>query len=130
MARLPELVDQFQNAGTTVHVVTLGEPLPITPATNLAAYRIIQEALTNVIRHAPGASADVSLRYTVNGLELEVCDDGTTWSGGRATAASGTRYGLSGLRERTVALGGTFEAGAIEPAGFRVRAHLPTTTSS
>src|SRR5262249_51774291 len=130
LARLPELLEQVRGAGVQVYLAVDGAPAPLTPATDLAAYRIVQEGLTNVIRHAPGASAQVHVHSTANNVEVEVVDDGPPASNGHAARASGTGYGLSGLRERTGALGGSLQAGRTETGGFRVFASLPTSTSA
>jgi signal transduction histidine kinase len=129
LARLPELMEQVRGAGVDVYLAVDGQAAPLTPATDLAAYRVVQEALTNVIRHAPGASAEVHMSYFTDTVQIEVRDDGRADPDGAATA-SGTGYGLSGLRERTSALGGTLEAGPMETGGFRVVACLPTSATA
>ena len=126
LGRLPELVDRIRGSGVAVQLQVEGAVRPLTPATDLAAYRAVQEALTNVIRHAPGASAQVHLEYGEDSLRVEVTDDGRVEQNGRASTLPGTGLGLSGLRERASALGGTFEAGPIGSTGFRVSMRLPT----
>jgi signal transduction histidine kinase len=103
-----------------------GEVRPLTPATNLAAYRAAQEALDNVIRHAPGASARVCVEYAPESVRIEVSDDGGVASNAFGTSVPGTGLGLSGLRERASGLGGTLEAGPTSPRGFHVCMRLPT----
>lgn len=124
LSRLPELLDRVRGAGVDVDMDVAGEPVPITPATDLAAYRIVQEGLTNVIRHAPGASAHVQLNYALDALSVEICNSSAT-SDVQSPAAPGTHHGLTGLRERALALGGSLDAGPLETGGFRLLARLP-----
>lgn len=105
-------------------------PLPAT--VDLAAYRILQEALTNCVRHAPGTSALVRVRHDDRDLVVEVTDDGPAPHGpapaGRpGTGGSGSGNGIVGMTERAHALGGALEAGPRPDGGFRVRARLPLT---
>jgi signal transduction histidine kinase len=131
LERLRELVERVRGAGVAVGVETHGSAYPLTPATDLAAYRIVQEALTNIIRHAPEASAQVYLRYGPEVVEIEVIDNGRApGDNGTAATSPGTGHGLTGLRERAAALGGTLEYGQIENGGFRVSACLPTGISA
>jgi signal transduction histidine kinase len=121
--RLPELVEQARSAGLTVETRSEGEPVPLPPGTDLAAFRIVQEALTNVVRHSGSRTARVVLAYAPGSLELRIDDEGPATA---ATAgADGSGHGLAGMRERSAALGGTIEAGARPDGGFRVRAVLP-----
>ena len=124
LGRLPELADNVRSAGVPVQLHVEGPACPLTPATDLAGFRIVQEALTNVIRHAPGASAQVWVRYAPEEVHVEV-----TNTAARASVATGTGQGLAGLRERATVLGGTFEAGPTSDGGFRVAACLPTSTT-
>jgi signal transduction histidine kinase len=118
---LAALVAQVTEAGIAVEVRVEGEPRPISTSVGLAAYRIIQEALTNVIKHAGPANASVLVRYTDDDVTLEICDNG------RATAstAGGGGHGLVGMRERAAVHGGELIAGPVPNGGFRVRARLP-----
>ena len=121
---LPQLVDDVRGTGTGVSFQVVGEPFPLTPVTSLNVYRIVQEALTNVRRHAgAGARADVRLRYLDDALEIEVSDDGAGASSARRSGPGG--LGIVGMRERVAAEGGTLHVGAALPRGFVVRAHLP-----
>ncbi|MBW0119362.1 sensor histidine kinase [Pseudonocardia abyssalis] len=120
LARLDALVVENGQAGLPVTVHTHGSPRDLPAGVDLAAYRIVQEALTNTRRHAAADSATVLLGYDDEGLTIEVTDDGT------ASSAPGGGNGLPGMRERAAALGGTFTAGPGPEGGFRVRAHLPT----
>jgi len=130
LATLEELLERVRAAGLRVDFDVDGIPAPITPATDLAAYRVVQEALTNVIRHAPGALAQVHVHYVPEAVCIEVCDTGAFAADARGAASPGTGHGLSGLRERAVALGGTLEAGPLADGGFRVLARLPTAEGS
>ena len=124
LAQLDALVAQAEGAGLRVEVDTRGaQDLP--PAVDLAGYRIVQESLTNVVRHAGASRATVTVAADGDTLLVEVTDDG---AGASAPGnGNGTRQGIVGMRERARALGGTFEAGPRPEGGFRVSAHLPTT---
>ncbi|WP_408645951.1 sensor histidine kinase [Streptomyces odonnellii] len=119
--RLPELVEQAAGAGLTVEIVRDGRRIALPPGTDLAAFRIIQEALTNVVRHSGSRTARVRLGYAPGLLELLIDDAGPATGGD----AGGSGNGLVGMRERAAALGGTIEAGPGPVGGFRVRATLP-----
>ncbi|MFF0013659.1 sensor histidine kinase [Streptomyces sp. NPDC005374] len=117
--RLPELVAQAAGAGLTVEVEGTAPKLP--PGADLAAFRIVQEALTNVVRHSGSRHARVRLEHGVGALRLRIDDDGP----GTGADAGGSGNGLAGMRERAAALGGTIEAGPRPDGGFRVLAVLP-----
>ncbi|MFK0215868.1 sensor histidine kinase [Streptomyces sp. NPDC090298] len=119
--RLPELVEQAAAAGLTVTVETGGPPAALPPGADLAAFRIVQEALTNVVRHSGSRTALVRVGHGAGRLELTVDDEGPA----TGTEAGGSGNGLAGMRERAAALGGTIEAGARPDGGFRVHAVLP-----
>ncbi|WP_107469588.1 sensor histidine kinase [Streptomyces mangrovisoli] len=121
--RLPELVEQAVSAGLTVTVE--GEPPRLAPGTDLAAFRIVQEALTNVVRHSGSRVARVRVGRDDSGsaLSLRVDDDGPAAAAGADAGGSGN--GLAGMRERAAALGGTIEAGPRADGGWRVLAVLP-----
>ncbi|MCP3818703.1 sensor histidine kinase [Streptomyces sp. A3M-1-3] len=119
--RLPELVEQAAGAGLTVDVETYGEPTAVPPGADLAAFRIVQEALTNVVRHSGSRTAKVRIGWAPDGLELRVDDEGPATGGD----AGGSGNGLVGMRERAAAPGGTIEAGPRRDGGFRVLARLP-----
>lgn len=123
LARLDELVGQVADAGVAVRVVVEGAPRALPPSVDLAAYRIVQEALTNVLKHAGPATATIRLDYQ-RFLTLEVIDDGHAPPDGTATGGRG----LLGMGERAQLVGGTCEAGRLpgsEGGGFRVAAVLP-----
>jgi signal transduction histidine kinase len=123
LAQLQVLVDTAARAGLKTRVAVTGAPLPLPPAVDLAAYRIVQEALTNVLRHAGPASAEVTVAYGEKGVVLEVTDDGQSPAGEAVPAGGG--HGLDGMRERAAAVGGELEAGSLPRRGFRVTARLP-----
>lgn len=123
LGRLPELVAQAASAGLTVTVE--GEPGSLPPATDLAAFRIVQEALTNVVRHSASRTARVRISRGPGRLELGVDDDGPA----TGDEAGGSGTGLIGMRERAAAQGGTLEAGPRPDGGFRVLARLPLTAA-
>ncbi|WP_181139069.1 sensor histidine kinase [Streptomyces sp. Ru72] len=122
--RLPELVEQAADAGLTVTVD--GEAPQLAPGTDLAAFRIVQEALTNVVRHSGSRHARVRIDSAQGTLRLRVDDDGPA----TGAEAGGSGNGLAGMRERAAALGGTIEAGPRTDGGFRVLAVLPLRTST
>ena len=111
-------------AGIPVTVQTVGEARSLPAAVDLAAYRIVQESLTNVARHAARATATVRLTHGPDGLDIEVRDDGRSPAANGASPG-GTGSGIAGMRERADALGGRLEAGPDPGGGFAVTAHLP-----
>jgi signal transduction histidine kinase len=123
LAQLPGLVGSFRSAGLTVTITTEGEPQPLSPGTDLTAYRIIQEALTNVTKHASASSAQVRLTYTSGRLGITVTDDSADSPPPAADAGPG--YGLIGMRERALSLGGQLHAGHRPAGGFEVVTELP-----
>ncbi|MFM9367462.1 sensor histidine kinase [Streptomyces sp. Da 82-17] len=123
LARLGELVDGFRNTGIPVELARADEDAPLPAAVDLAAYRVIQEALTNVHKHAgAGARAELSVIRVGANVEITVIDDGP---GTDEPAEGGGGHGLLGMRERVSALGGTLTAGPRYGGGFRVHAILP-----
>jgi signal transduction histidine kinase len=119
--RLDELLDSARAAGAPHHLTIHGEPVPLPPGVDLAAYRILQEALTNARRHAPGAAVDVDLRYGPGTLRLRVRDHGPG-----PGAGSEPGLGMLGMRERAAMVGGTLRTGVADAGGFVVEADLPT----
>ncbi|MFE6689452.1 sensor histidine kinase [Streptomyces sp. NPDC057743] len=126
--RLPELAEQAHRAGLAVDIATEGTRAPLPPGADLAAFRIVQEALTNIVRHSGSRTARVLLRYAPGVLEIRVDDDGPATAGTGELVGGGN--GLAGMRERAAALGGTIEAGPRPDGGFRVHARLPLTTAA
>jgi signal transduction histidine kinase len=125
--RLPELIELTRAAGLSVEVEVVGKAPPLPAAVHLAAYRIIQESLTNVARHAGRARVTVRVTYDDADVQVEIDDDGKAPSG-RASAI-GTGSGITGMRERATALGGNLSAGFRPGGGFRVSARLPVRTA-
>jgi signal transduction histidine kinase len=120
--RLPELVAAFASAGLPVAVTAEGTERPLPPGLGLTAYRIVQEALTNVAKHAGAGSARVRLAYAQDLLTVSVSDDG---GAGRPPPPPGGGFGLIGMRERARAAGGSLRAGPRPDGGFTVTAELP-----
>jgi signal transduction histidine kinase len=117
---LGELAEQMRTAGLIVALRLEGEPRPLPLGVDLSVYRIAQEALTNTLKHADGAAAELVLRYRERDVELEVTDDGAGTENGHRGG-----HGLIGMRERVAVFGGTLEAGRRPEGGFRVLARLP-----
>lgn len=126
IARIVELAESARVAGHPTEYVVVGDERPVPPTVAAVAYRIVQEAVTNVLKHAgPTARADVRLRYLDDGVEVEVTDDGL---GDRAARnPSGSGLGHIGMRERVAAVDGRIEIGPRARGGYLVRAWLPTT---
>jgi signal transduction histidine kinase len=125
LSRLGELVDTAAAAGLTVRVTQDGPQATLPVEVDLAAYRIVQEALTNSARHSGGKNAAVRLGYGDHGLLIEVADDGGPRPDRPAARSEGSGSGIAGMAERAAALGGTLHAGPRPDGGFRVRAWLP-----
>ena len=124
LRELDQLVAQVREAGLPVELEVEGEPTDLSPGVAVSAYRIVQEALTNVLKHAGPAQARVVVRYASRELELEISDDGR---GSREVGDPG--HGLLGMRERVALYGGDFDASARNGGGFVVRARLPLATT-
>ena len=120
LAELDALAERVRSAGLPVEVVVEGRPRTLAAGLDLAAYRIVQEALTNVLKHAQGAQAGVTVRYTDTALELEVVDNGSGNGAG-----GGTGNGLVGMQERVAMYGGQLEMGRRHEGGWVLRARLP-----
>jgi signal transduction histidine kinase len=114
------LTDRVRDAGLTADFAVYGDPVPLPASVSQAAYRIVQEAVTNTLKHAHATGVDVRIRYLARELEIDVADDGRG-----ATTALRSGLGLIGMRERVAVHGGTVEAAARSAGGFRVRARLP-----
>jgi signal transduction histidine kinase len=126
LARIEELVEQVRASGLPVELKLSGEPGVVPPGVDLSAYRIVQEALTNVIKHAgAGARASVTVTYRPDQLFVAVRDDGRSPVEGAGATQRGEGIGLINIRERVAVVGGTVEAGPGPGGGFRVCAHLP-----
>lgn len=123
LGQLPDLLGVTRMAGLSVSLEQSGEQRPVAPAVGLAAYRIVQESLTNAVRHSGAASAVVRLSYRPDHLEVEVRDNGR----GSAAPARGGGTGIAGMQERAATVGGHLEAGPLAGGGFGVTAVLPLT---
>lgn len=126
LEQLTELVDTARDAGAEIRLILQGKVVPLPAGIDLAAYRILQEALTNARRHAPGAKVDVEVTYDEAWLTLRVRDYGP----GPAEGELFPGHGLVGMRDRASIGGGTFAAGAAEGGGFVVEVTLPTSGES
>jgi signal transduction histidine kinase len=120
LARLEALLDDARAAGTDVRLHVEGDPVALPPGVDLTAYRVVQEALTNARRHAPGAAVDVDIHYGAEAVRVSVRDDGPGPSG---TGDGG--HGLVGMHERVAMVGGRLRVGPGEGGGFAVQADLP-----
>ncbi|WP_329348468.1 histidine kinase [Streptomyces sp. NBC_01261] len=123
LTQLAELVASFEPAGLTVTVNTEGRPRPLSAGADLTAYRIVQEALTNVTKHAGTGSAEVRLSYAHDRLSITVTDHGGTAV--PSSPSSGSGYGVIGMRERALSAGGRLRAGHRPEGGFEVVTELP-----
>jgi signal transduction histidine kinase len=123
LERLDDLVERVREAGLPVEVAIEGTATELPPGVDLSAYRIVQEALTNALKHAGPATARVVVRYREDELVLEIADDGVG-----ATNGDGGGHGLAGIRERVTVFGGNVQAGSHPEGGYAVRARLPYTS--
>ncbi|MBB4662261.1 sensor histidine kinase [Conexibacter arvalis] len=129
LARVEELADGARRAGAEVSVDVTGERRRLPVPVDVAGYRIVQEALTNVVRHAAATRVRVALAYEPDAVALVIDDDGRGAAAGTGDGAGGGGHGLAGMRERAALLGGSVEAGPRPGGGFRVRARLPAVTA-
>ena len=132
LAELDQLVADYRAAGLPARLEVTGEPQPLPGGVELSVYRIVQEALTNALKHSHPTRVTVTLSFRRSRLEVEVVDDGTTAARGAAAepsgderAARGRGHGLVGMRERVTLLGGELETGRRVGGGYRVAARLP-----
>lgn len=121
LAALPDLAGELAAAGLPVRVHVSGDPVGVPTGVDVTAYRVVQESLTNVLRHAGHASAEVHVTYQPGAVVLEVLDDGA----GPGAQAAGGGHGQIGMRERVAVWGGTLEIGPQPDGGYRVAAQLP-----
>jgi signal transduction histidine kinase len=124
--RLDELARPLRASGLEVAIRTEGDPGALPAGVELSAYRIVQEALTNTLRHARAGRAQVTLRYDQDSVEIDVRDDGRGMAAGDG---DGGGHGIIGMRERAALVGGTLDAGPLERGGYRVHARLPIEVS-
>ena len=120
--RLDDLAEPLRAGGLQVTVRRSGPAIPVPTGVELSAYRIVQEALTNTLRHARATKAEVSVRYDSDAVEVEVRDDGR---GAAVRNVEAAGHGLVGMHERAALVGGTLEAGPLPTGGYRVHARLP-----
>jgi signal transduction histidine kinase len=125
LAEIESLAATTTDAGLLTRVTVSGRERPLPPALAGAAYRIVQEALTNALRHAGPATASISLVYEPDRLLIDIADDGRGTTANGDGPRPGFGHGIAGMRERAVAVGGELEAGPQPAGGFRVRATLP-----
>jgi signal transduction histidine kinase len=122
LGRLDVLLDETRRAGLPVELHIDGEPFALPAAIDLSAYRIVQEGLTNALKHARASEAHVHIGYGADALRIQVSDDG---DGGADQIAGGHGHGLVGVRERVKLYGGEMSAGAANGGGFRLTTSLP-----
>ena len=125
LARLESLLGRARGAGLPVELVTEGEPVTLSPGADMAAYRLVQEALTNAIKHAGRAATEVRVVHRPDGLTITIANGPPV--GTAAISVEGGGHGLIGMRERMTLYGGEMEAGRTDDGGFEVRAKLPAT---
>jgi signal transduction histidine kinase len=130
LADLGSLAATVREAGTPVRIDMTGDVTAVPPTATLTAYRIVQEALTNVVRHSPGAEAVVQVQVGPAGVRIRVTDTGrASWLGGTGDGVGqpggDDGHGIVGMRERAAVFGGTLEADPLPGGGFQVRAFLP-----
>lgn len=126
LTRLPVLLERVRTAGLDVRLRTQGEARPLPPGIELTAYRVVQEALTNALKYAPGAHTEVTLTYRPDAMRIEVADDGP--ADGRRPEPLGAGRGLLGLTQRLALHGGGLRAGHRPTGGYRVQASIPVPT--
>ena len=124
LEHLDRLIEMAEEAGMPVTLHVEGARATLSPGVDLSAYRIVQEGLTNALKHAKGAHAEVTVRYEGDVVLLEIADDGPGVANGQAMG-----HGLVGMRERVAVYGGTLEAGPRPGGGFALRARLPVEVS-
>jgi signal transduction histidine kinase len=120
LRRIDELVAGIRASGLAVEVVVEGDPVELPPGVDVSAYRIVQEALTNALKHAGPARACLTVSYGSEAVDLAIVDDGPG-----AGTGNGTGYGLAGMRERVAIYGGRLESGPRPEGGYALRVRLP-----
>jgi signal transduction histidine kinase len=123
VSEIPTLIEQVRQAGVAVELSVQGQPRPVSGGLAIAAYRIVQEALTNVLKHADGAPTQVVLRWADAALEIEILDDGPPHDLAESDGQPGR--GIAGMRERAAMYGGTLDAHPAPDRGYLVRARIP-----
>jgi len=125
LGEIERLIGQVREAGLAVELSVEGSACCLPAGMDLAAYRIVQEALTNTVKHGGKASARVTIRYTADTLEIEVTDDGRGAAAPLISGAEGGGHGLIGMNERVALFGGVLEVGPVLTGGYRVLARMP-----
>lgn len=120
LSHLDALVESVRQAGLPIEIVREGDPIELPPGVDLSAYRIVQEALTNALKHAGPARARIRIRYSADEIEIEIEDDGQG-----SPSEHGGGHGLAGIRERVAIFGGDLDAGPRPTGGYSLRARLP-----
>jgi signal transduction histidine kinase len=128
LAELGTLLDSARGGGVSVTVTSTGDPVTLPDGLDLSAYRIVQEALSNAMRHAPGSHVEVHVGYRPDGLALAVRNDAAPRSS-RSPRLVGGGHGIIGMRERAAMLGGSLDAGPTDDGGFQVSVVLPTSST-
>jgi signal transduction histidine kinase len=123
LLQVPDMVARVQDTGLSVDLVISGPPVELPAGVDVAAYRVIQEGLTNTLKHAVGARVRIEVAYLPDTLRVRITDSG---GGSRASTAAGSGRGLVGLRERLAIYGGTLETGHLPDGGYHVSAVIPT----
>jgi signal transduction histidine kinase len=126
LGELDSLIERVDAAGVPVDLRIVGTPRRLPPGLDLTAYRVVQEALTNVLKHAAGARTEVTVEYGERDLRVAIVNGGDVSA---AAAAAGDGRGLLGMRERVAAYGGDVDASRLPEGGFAVRARLPLETA-
>jgi signal transduction histidine kinase len=126
LAALPDLLTRIRDAGLPIDLSVTGVPRRLPAGVELSAYRIVQEALTNVVCHSRARRADVQMSFMNDALLIVITDEGPGAAEPPPDGSAPSGHGLIGMRERTEALGGTLQAGPTPTGGYRVRAVLPT----
>jgi signal transduction histidine kinase len=130
LEHIGSLLEQYREAGLPVELTVKGNERTLPPGLDLAAYRVVQEALTNTLKHAAGAQAVVTVAYDAESLELAVSDDGKGGQAPRRASGAGGGHGLVGMRERAAIYGGRLDAGPSPNGGFTVSARFPLEPST
>jgi signal transduction histidine kinase len=125
LAGIDDLLEQVRAAGLVAEVHISGESRRLAPGLEVSAYRIVQEAITNALKHAGASRVDVHLDYTTKGLRVEVVDDGPGIRSARPGALPGAGHGIIGMRERVAMFGGELQVGPRAGHGWRVSARFP-----
>ena len=123
LAELPDLVDGYREVGLPVRLTVTGQPRPVPSGVQLSIYRMVEETLTNVLKHSRPSTVTIQLTYAATAIDIEIDDDGKPLD--TAEPSTGPGHGILGMRERVAALGGAFDARPLPGGGFRVAARLP-----